>query len=464
MTNRRLFLSALGAAPFVWSPAAAQRQSGDTPKRDGRVMSTRPFDIEMELDGFKNYLTPIDRFYVRTHHFTPNMQADTFKLEVGGEVANKLTFTLDELKKMPAAELVSVCECAGNGRALYEPPIVGLQWEYGAVGNARWRGVRLADVLKKAGVNPAGKYVLFNGGDTPVGKMPDFQRTIPLAKAMEMNTLLAYEMNGETLPVSHGFPLRVVVPGWAGDCWVKWLTNITILDKEFDGFFMKTAYRHPGKAVTPGVAVDPAQMKPVESLHIKSVIAAPLDGSAIKPGTPTRISGVAWSGMSPVARVEVSIDRGRTWKPATLGADKHPFGWRQWHFDWTPSSTGHYNLMARARDIAGDTQPFEQEWNPSGYLWNVVHRVAVDVTEAPVAKPAASPAPPAQDAAPGSALFREKCLACHDDKPIAQQRLTRAQWDREVGKMTNWGANVKPGDKDEIVDYLVKRFGPRPRR
>ena len=321
------------------------------------------------------------------------------------------------------------------------------------------RGVRLADVLKKAGVNPAGKYVLFNGGDTPVGKMPDFQRTIPLAKAMEMNTLLAYEMNGETLPVSHGFPLRVVVPGWAGDCWVKWLTNITILDKEFDGFFMKTAYRHPGKPVTPGVAIDPAQMKPVESLHIKSVIAAPLDGSAIKPGTPTRIAGVAWSGMSPVARVEVSIDRGRTWKPATLGADKHPFGWRQWHFDWTPSSTGHYVLMARARDIAGDTQPFEPEWNPSGYLWNVIHRVAVDVTETPVAKPAPSPAPPAPD----SALFREKCLACHDEKPIAQQRLTRAQWDREVGKMTNWGANVKPADKDEIVDYLVKRFGPRPR-
>ncbi len=452
MTNRRLFLSALSGAPFLW-PA-------DTPKRDGRIMSTRPFDIEMELAGFADYLTPIDRFYVRTHHYTPNLKAETFTLEVAGAVANKLTLSLQDLKKLPAAELVSVCECAGNGRALYEPAIVGLQWENGAVGNAKWRGVRLADVLKKAGVNPSGKYVLFNGGDTPVGKMPDFQRTIPLAKALDANTLLAYEMNGETLPVSHGFPLRVVVPGWAGDCWVKWLTNITILDAEFDGFFMKTAYRHPGKPVTPGVAVDPAQMKPVEALHIKSVIAAPLDGSAIKPGTPTRIAGVAWSGMSPVARVEVSVDRGRTWKPATLGAEKHTFGWRQWHFDWTPSTTGHYVLMARARDVSGDTQPFEPEWNPSGYLWNVVHRVAVDVTETPIAK-APAPAPPA---VPELAAFREKCLACHDEKPIAQQRLTRAQWDREVGKMTSWGANVKPNEKDEIVDYLVKRFGPRPRR
>lgn len=456
MTNRRLFLAALGSAPFLQTPRLL---AADTPKRGGRVMSTRPFDLEMDLDGFQDYLTPIDRFYVRTHHYTPNLKAESFTLEVGGETASKLKLTLDDLKKMPAAELVSVCECAGNGRSFYEPAIVGLQWENGAVGNARWKGVRLADVLKKAGVKPAGKYVLFNGGDTPVGKMPDFQRTIPLAKALDANTLLAYEMNGETLPVSHGYPLRVVVPGWAGDCWVKWLTQITVLDQEFDGFFMKTAYRHPSKPVTPGVAIDPAQMKPVEALHIKSVIAAPLDGSSVKPGTPVRISGAAWSGMSPVARVEVSVDRGRTWKLASLGADKHTFGWRLWHFDFTPATTGHYVLMARARDVSGDTQPFEPEWNPSGYLWNVVPRVALDVTETPTERPVAPAPPPAE-----SALFREKCLACHDEKPIAQQRLTRAQWDREVGKMTNWGANVKPGEKDEIVDYLVKRFGPRPRR
>ena len=452
MTNRRLFLSALAAAPLTWS--------ADTPKRDGRVLSTRPFDIEMDMAGFADYLTPIDRFYVRTHHYTPNMKAETYQLEVAGEVNNKLTLNLEDLKKMPATELVSVCECAGNGRALYEPSIVGLQWEHGGVGNAKWRGVRLADVLKRAGVASSGKYVLFNGGDTPVGKMPDFQRTIPLTKALESTTLLAYEMNGEPLPMSHGFPLRVVVPGWAGDSWVKWLTQITILDHEFDGFFMKTAYRHPGKPVTPGIPIDPAQMKPVESLHIKSVIASPLDGSSLKPGTPVRISGVAWSGMSPVARVEVSVDRGRTWKPATLGSEKHTFGWRLWQFDWTPSATGYYVLMARARDVSGDSQPFEAEWNPSGYLWNVVHRVAVEVAESPTSKAAApSPASPAELAA-----FREKCLACHDEKPIAQQRLTRAQWDREVTKMTNWGANVKPNERDEIIDYLAKRFGSRPRR
>lgn len=452
MTNRRLFLSALAAAPFA--------HAADTPKRDGRVLSTKPFDIEMDLAGFSDYITPIDRFYVRTHHYTPDMKADTFKLEVGGEVANKLSLTLDDLKKMPATELVSVCECAGNGRSLYEPSVVGLQWEYGGVGNARWRGVRLAEVLKKAGVNASGKYVLMNGGDTPVGKMPDFQRTIPLLKALEGNTLLAYEMNGQTLPVSHGFPLRVVVPGWAGDCWVKWLTNITILDKEFDGFFMKTGYRHPGKPVTPGVAVDPAQMKPVESLHIKSVIASPLDGTAVKPGVPVRVSGAAWSGMSPVARVEVSVDRGRTWKATTLGRDKHTYGWRLWHFDWTPPTAGYYVLMARAHDMAGDSQPLEQEWNPSGYLWNVVHRVAVDVTDTPVAKPVAAPAANV----PELPAFRQACIACHDEKPIAQQSLTRAQWDREVTKMTNWGANVKANERDEIIDYLTKRYGPRPRR
>ena len=453
-----MFLRALSAAGML--PAGVSL-AADTAKRGGRVLSTRPQDFEMAMDGFLEYITPIERFYVRSHHYTPVMKAESFKLSVKGEVGTPLTLTLDELKKMPRVEMVSVCECAGNGRSLYEPSIIGLQWEHGGVGNARWAGVRLADVLKRAGVKASGKYVLFNGGDTPVGTMPDFQRTIPVAKGLDPNTILAYEMNGVALPVSHGFPLRAVVPGWAGDCWVKWLTEITILDKEFDGFFMKTAYRHPGKPVTPGVAVDPAQMKPVEGLRIKSLIASPADGSLAKTGDPVKVQGVAWSGMSPVASVDVSLDRGRTWMPAKLGAEKSAYGWRLWSFEWTPRESGHYLVMARAKDARGETQPFEPEWNPSGYLWNVVHRVAVDVMDTP--SRTATVAPPKAEA-PANALYQDRCIGCHEEDVIAQQRLNRGQWDREVTKMVNWGAKANDAEKKELVDYLLQRFGPRPRK
>ena len=444
--HRRHFLSFLAAA--AGAPAA------DTPKRGGRVLSTRPQDYEMGLDGFLEYLTPIDRFYVRSHHYTPTLKAETYKLEIGS-----LTLSLDDVKKMPKTELVSVCECAGNGRSLYEPGMPGLQWEHGSVGNARWGGIRLADLLKRAGVPAGSKYVLFDGADVPVGKMPDFQRGIPLDKAMHPDTLLAYEMNGQTLPVSHGYPLRVVVPGWAGDSWVKWVTKVMLLDKDPDVFFMKTGYRHPGKPVTPGVAVDPAQMKPVESLRVKSVIATPVENTAVKSGANVRVAGAAWSGASPVTAVEVSLDRGRTWKPAVLGAEKHTYGWRLWHFDWKPEATGHYRVMARARTANGDTQPFDPEWNPSGYLWNVVHRVTVNVTDDPSAFAAAAP-PAAPRTMPAPAVYKDRCIGCHEEDVITQQRLTRAQWDREVTKMTNWGAEVPAGDRNDLLDYLAARFGP----
>lgn len=446
--DRRHFLAALAAA--------TAGNAADTPKSGGRVLSTRPQDYEMGMDGFLEYLTPIDRFYVRSHHYTPVLKAEEFKLQVGA-----LTLSLDDLKRMPKLEMVSVCECAGNGRSLYEPSIIGLQWEYGGVGNARWGGVRLADVLKRAGVPAGSKFVLFDGADVPVGTMPDFQRGIPLAKAMDPNTMLAYEMNGQALPVSHGFPLRVVVPGWAGDSWVKWVTKITMMDKESDGFFMKTAYRHPGKPVTPGVAIDPALMTPVEGLRVKSVIATPAENAAVKPGSPVRIAGAAWSGGAAVTGVEVSVDRGRTWRPAALGAERHTYGWRLWHFDWTPKTTGHYMVMARARSADGDTQPFEPEWNPSGYYWNVVQRVVVNVMDDPSKAPAVTKAEPPNVPAPAS--YRQRCIGCHEEDVMSQQRLTRAQWDREVTKMVNWGAQVPDSERAGLLDYLTARFGPRRR-
>jgi len=455
-SRRKLFQIAASIA------AGSTVRGAEETKRDMIVRSARPYDAEMPMSGFQHYLTPIENFFVRSHHYTPTVELQSWKLTVDGEVGNKLSLTLDDLKKMPKVETVSVCECAGNGRGLYEPSMPGLQWEYGGVGNAKWGGVRLADVLKRAGIKSSGIEVLFDGADVPVGTMPEFQRTIPVKRALHPNTLLAYEMNGQALPVAHGFPLRVIVPGWASDSWVKWLIRIQVLDKEFEGFFMKTAYRYPVKLAAPGVAVPPDKMRPVQSLRVKSTIAAPLIGSQITVGKPTVISGAAWAGDdSPVTGVDVSLDGGRSWKPATLGVDKAQFGWRLFHLNWTPANEGYFNVLSRAK-TATEIQPFSQEWNPSGYQNNTVHKVGVEV----VAGDPHAPAAPASTAiAPRDipANVKAACMPCHGSDVMEQQRLTRAQWDREVTKMQNWGSAVKAEDRSAILDFLTSKWGARPK-
>jgi len=435
----------------------------DRPKLDMLVRSVRPEDLEMQLSGFSDYITPIDHFFVRTHVYVPKVDLDSWRLKVEGEVTTPLMLTIEELKKLPPADTVSVAECAGNGRGLYEPPVPGLQWGTGAVGNGRWKGVRLADILKRAGIKQTAKDILFDGADVPLGTMPDFQRSIPVKKALDTNTILAYEMNGETLPVKHGFPLRVIAPGWASDSWVKWLTSIRVLDRESDGFWMKASYRHPGKPVAPGTAVPFEKMQPVTSLHVKSVIAAPLDGTQVLAGKPFMIQGVAWSGdAGPVTSVEVSVDGGRSWKPAVSRPEQRTqFGWRQWSFNWTPSQEAYYTILARAHDAAGNTQPLDEEWNPAGYSWNVVPRVGVDVVKELSIAPATMP--PASPSSPPPAVFKSACAVCHEDDVVRQQRLTRAQWDRELNKMTGWGAKVKDEDRAGLLDYLFGNYGPRPR-
>jgi sulfite oxidase len=443
--SRRQLFQLLAAAPLT---AAA--------KHNMIVRSARPEDLEMPLDGFSTWITPVDRFFVRSHHYVPKVDVASWRLTVDGESLKPLTLTLADLQKLPALDTVSVLECAGNGRALYEPPVPGLQWMYGAVGNARWTGVRLAEVLRMAGIKDTAREVTFDGADVPIGTMPKFQRGIPLQRAMMGDVLLAFRMNGEPLEPAHGFPLRVIVPGWGGDCWTKWVQRITLSERESEGFFMKTAYRHPGRAVAPGAPVDPSLMKPVTSLRIKSVISSPIDGAAVPAGA-VKIQGVAWSNGSPVMRVDVSTDSGRTWKESRLGDDQAKYAWRQWSYDWTPAREGYYNVMARASDASGDTQPLVQEWNPSGYLYNVVQSVGVRVG----GTAAATPQTPANPDLPED--VRSACIGCHELDPISQQRLTRAQWDREVDKMTRWGAPVKPAAKESIVNFLFEHFGPRPR-
>jgi DMSO/TMAO reductase YedYZ molybdopterin-dependent catalytic subunit len=445
LVSRRLFLSMALAG-------LAQPQAGVDPS-EMIVRAKRPEDLEMPNSGFSDFITPVERFFVRTHVAVPNVDIATWRLKIDGNVAAPLTLSIDDLRKMPSFELPAVLECAGNGRSFYEPPVAGVQWANGAVGNGTWRGVRLRDVLERAQPKPGTVEILFDGADVPIGTMPDFQRSIPLKKALHPSTLLAYEMNGGPLPVKHGFPLRAVVPGWTGNSWVKWVTNISVLTEPANGFWMKNAYLYPSRPVAPGSTAPADIMKPVTSLRVKSVIVSPASGAVVDVGRPVTIAGAAWSGESGnVTQVEVSTDRGRTWKPAKLTGPVTAFAWRLWNFSRTPSAQGYYTVMARAHDSTGDVQPLVAEWNPSGYLWNGVARVDLN---AGIKPDTTSAIPSAASAAPPQG-FRETCLTCHDEDVIRQQRLTRAQWDREINKMTGWGARVESGKRDALLDYLLR--------
>ena len=209
-------------------------------------------------------------------------------------------------------------ECAGNGRAFFNPPVAGVQWERGAVGTAAWTGVRLADLLSRAGIKPSARYVWFDGADRGVGRAPDFIRSVPIEKALDRDTMVAYEMNRATLPIQHGFPLRAVVPGWEGAYSVKWLTHIRVSGVDHDGPFVQAAYRYPRRPVVPGAAVPAAEMLPLRDLPVKSIITTPATQFSRRTRVAVRISGFAWAGEAEIRRVEVSTDNGRTWTSAQL--------------------------------------------------------------------------------------------------------------------------------------------------
>jgi DMSO/TMAO reductase YedYZ molybdopterin-dependent catalytic subunit len=387
----------------------------------------------MDLSGFADYITPIDKFFVRTHVYAPTVNVRDWRLRVEGEVTTPLTLTMEDLRKLPSREVVAVLECAGNGRAFFDPPVPGIQWMFGAVGNGRWRGVRLGDVLRRAGIKESAVEVLFDGADVPLGTMPDFQRGIPIKKALDPDTLLAYEMNGEPLPMRHGAPLRAIVPGWAGDSWSKWITSIRVLDREFDGFWMKSGYRYPNRPGAPGQAVPADATHPVQSLKVKSLRYSSQNGM---------VRGVAWSGEGgPVTQVRLG-GQGRGWITAKLYGPQTRYGWRQWECQ-VPDNT--LPLFVQAEDRSGAAQPLLTEWNPSGYLQNAVYPGSI-----PGIKSVHPDAP---------SSLRGSCMTCHGAEVVQQQRLTRDQWNREIDKMVGWGAQVKPEDRAAILDFLVNNFG-----
>ena len=346
-------------------------------------LAFRPPNYETPMGYLGSAITPNDAFFVRYHlSDIPQVDAKTWKLAVGGEGANgQAQLSLDDLKAMPAAEVTAVCQCSGNRRGLFQPHVPGVQWGYGAMGCARWKGARLKDILDKVGLKKEAIEIVLDGADRGItDKTPDFVKSLPVWKAMEETTIVAYEMNGQPLPHWNGFPARIIVPGWTATYWMKHVTSINAATKPFEGFWMKSAYRIPlGKfpIVSRFVSQESAVNTPITEMVVNSLITSPADGAAVKAGSKVTINGIAWDGGYGIQAVEVSTDGGKSWSTARLGQDNGPFALRTWSYDLAPMARGKHAVMARAMNKIGQGQTAELIANPAGYHHNVMPTVTL---------------------------------------------------------------------------------------
>jgi DMSO/TMAO reductase YedYZ molybdopterin-dependent catalytic subunit len=338
-------------------------------------MTEKPLNAETPATALRSWVTPNRKFFDRNQGAVPPRRIDLsrWRLSVEGELQTPLILTFDDIRRMPKAIAADTLECSGNGRSLLKEKSSGNPWTVGGVGNAVWGGVWLRDVLNQAGLKPSAAHVAFEGFDRPLGSSGiKFIRSIPLEKALA-STLLAYEMNGEALPLKHGYPLRALALGWTGANCVKWLQRITVMDRPFSGFFMDSVYRVFQKGQ------DPATGKNVAGIKLKSIVTQPLPGETLAAGTIV-ILGAAYAGEARVTGVDVSLDGGASWRAAQLIGPNEPYAWRQWQYVWADAAPGEYLLMARAGDDRGRQQPLQAEWNVLGYGNNGVREHAVAIT------------------------------------------------------------------------------------
>jgi DMSO/TMAO reductase YedYZ molybdopterin-dependent catalytic subunit len=352
-----------------------------------KMVTAYPENSETPLESVQGWVTPNSLFFVRNHFEVPRVDVNAWRLSVGGRVRQPAEWTWEELATLPQRSVFATVECAGNGRSFLQGRQPGVQWGAGAIGHAEWTGVPLCHVLEKAGIEPGSVEVLFEGADRGIEHdHPEpmaFARSLPLDKAMHRDTLLVTRMNGERLSSSHGFPLRLFVPGWYGVASVKWLRRIEVIDRPFRGYFQSTKYtvqRQAGEG-TETVVVGP--------MAVKSEIIRPQAGAALGPGT-HRIFGVAWAGEEAVAYVEVSTDGGRNWERAEILGASAPYCWSLWEYLWEVAESREYELMARATSASGRTQPMERDTLLGGYV--IHHPRAIAVRVAPGQRVHATPA------------------------------------------------------------------------
>jgi sulfite oxidase len=374
-SSRRRWIASLLALPAL---ARCQNLITIPGKRAMLVHNDRPEDLETPLEYFNTWITPNDVFFVRQHLPRPTTSEATHRIALNGRVNKELELSIADLRKLPQHTLAATLECTGDARGFFRPRVPGIQWGRGAIGNAEWSGPRLGDVLKLAGADENASWVTVNGADVGVAKTPDFIRSLRMQKALDPATLLALKMNGAPLPDLHGFPVRLVIPGWDGTSWVKWVTSLTVATEPDNGFFMNPAYRFPKHPVAPGAPANPVDLEIIEAMPVKSYITSPADQDRIALD-PLVLRGIAWAGVERIERVEVSTDAGRHWTEAHLSAQNLPFAWRLWTLDWTPPQTGYFTILSRAIDSAGNVQPVAATWNPSGYLYNAIDQIGVMV-------------------------------------------------------------------------------------
>lgn len=355
------------------------------PQKGAMILQrTRPPMLETPFEVFdQGVFTPNDRFFVRWHWsvIPTQINVDTFRLAVHGHVDKPLSLSLKELMALPHIEYAAVNQCSGNSRGFFQPRVAGGEWGNGGMGNARWTGVRLKDVLDRAGVKPGAVQVRFNGLDNPpVADGPDFIKSLSVDHARDGEVMIAFAMNGRPLPLLNGFPLRVVVPGWYATYWVKMLNDIEVLDSPDTNFWMKTAYLIPD---TPHADMKPGQtglsMVPINRLNPRSFITNVKAGATLPAGKPASVRGIAFGGDTGVKQVDFSADGGRTWHAARLGKDEGKYGFRRWETRFTPKAKGTIVLMVRATNSNGEVQPADANWNPSGFMRNIIESTPVSV-------------------------------------------------------------------------------------
>lgn len=398
--SRRHFLRALGtftvAGSVLGRPGRALAQ-GDPilagrplvrypEKTDLILLTSRPPQLETPMQYFDRAVTPNEAFFVRYHVFPVPTSVDlaTWRLTVAGHVDRTLELSMTDLRtQFPRTTLTAALQCAGNSRGRFSPRVFGGQWGDGAMGNAEWAGARLRDILVAAGVRTGSVEVSFDGLDRPAfPTVPDLVKSLAVDRIMDdPDVLVAYEMNGQPLPMLNGYPARLVVPGWYATYWVKNLTAITVLDKPFEGFWMKTAYRIPATpcgCIAPGTS--PKHTVPINRMTVRSFISVPATGARLPAADPVTLKGIAFDGGYGIREVEISDDDGATWRRAQLGPDLGRYSFREWSAAWQPPRPGAYRLLVRAFNTIGESQDIQPLWNPAGYLRNVIEHVDLQAT------------------------------------------------------------------------------------
>ena len=374
--------------PAGYLPVALADQPLDSTDGLLRVLNDRPLNAETPAHLLNDQITPADRLFVRNNGLLPtDRDPSTWRLSIGGESClNPRTFSIADLRREFETHTYQLqLECGGNGRSEFRPRVPGNQWSTGAIGNPEWTGVRVKDVLQACGIGDDAVYLAFKGADRHLSGDPDkevISRGVPMSKALEDESLIAFAMNGAPIPEMHGAPLRLVCGGWPGSVSGKWLNQLLIRDRVHDGAKMTgSSYRVPCRPVAPGSKVADEDLCIIESMPVKSLVTFPQSGVSVASGAPVTVQGKAWAGDRAVKSVALSIDFGQTWQPARLQPAPNRLAWQSWQASVTLPLPGYYEVWARATDEADVSQPMlVPGWNPKGYLNNACHRIAVQAS------------------------------------------------------------------------------------